>query len=137
TDKYTYIRQMQRAGKKTMMIGDGLNDAGALAESNTGIAIVENTLQFSPASDAIMHVTALPYLMQYLHASKKAHQLIVIVFVISLLYNILGLYFAVTAQLIPLIAAMLMPISTVTIVLSTLVGSTLIYNRLLKKIPTP
>ncbi|MGC5230924.1 hypothetical protein, partial [Klebsiella pneumoniae] len=72
-----------------------------------------------------------------LHASKKAHQLIVIVFVISLLYNILGLYFAVTAQLIPLIAAMLMPISTVTIVLSSLVGSTLIYNRLLKKIPTP
>ncbi|MFX5926236.1 hypothetical protein ABTE83_20025, partial [Acinetobacter baumannii] len=67
----------------------------------------------------------------------KAHQLIVIVFVISLLYNILGLYFAVTAQLIPLIAAMLMPISTVTIVLSSLVGSTLIYNRLLKKIPTP
>ncbi|MFM9709711.1 hypothetical protein, partial [Streptomyces galilaeus] len=86
-------------------------------------AIVENTLQFSPASDAIMHVTSLPYLMQYLRASKKAHQLIVIVFIISLLYNILGLYFAVTAKLIPLIAALLMPISTLTIVLSTLVGS--------------
>lgn len=137
TDKYTYIRHMQMGGKKTMMIGDGLNDAGALAESNTGIAIVENTLQFSPASDAIMHVTSLPYLMQYLRASKKAHQLIVIVFIISLLYNILGLYFAVTAKLIPLIAALLMPISTLTIVLSTLVGSTLIYNRLLKQIPTP
>jgi Cu+-exporting ATPase len=134
-DKYQYIHAMQMEGKKTMMIGDGLNDAGALAESNTGIAVVENTLQFSPASDAILHVSALPYLIQYLIAAKKAHYLIVLVFIISILYNILGLYFAVTAQLVPVIAAMLMPLSTVTIVLFTLIGSTFIYNRLLKQIP--
>jgi P-type Cu+ transporter len=134
-DKYEYVRKAQLCGNKVMMLGDGLNDAGALAESNTGIAVVENTLQFSPSSDAIIEASSLPYLYNFLLASKYTQILIYIVFALSLVYNIGGLYFAITAQLAPIIAAILMPASTVTIVLGTLIGSMIINDRFLKQIP--
>src|SRR6185436_3720541 len=51
-DKLNFIKQLQQEGEKVMMIGDGLNDAGALKQSNIGIAVTEYTNNFTPASDA-------------------------------------------------------------------------------------
>jgi Cu+-exporting ATPase len=99
-----------------------------------GIAVVDNTIQFSPASDAIMLSDQLPLLDQYLKAAKWSKNLIKTTFVISTLYNAVGLYFSVTAQMSPLVAAILMPSSTFTIVISTMLGAALIEKFCFKPI---
>jgi Cu+-exporting ATPase len=98
------------------MLGDGLNDAGALRQSNVGIAVTENTSQFTPASDAILdsgHVGQLDAFISYARSGRKV---VLASFIISILYNFIGLGFAVQALLSPMIAAILMPVSSITIV---------------------
>ncbi len=115
-DKLTFIENLQKQGKHVLMIGDGLNDAGALAQSNFGIAISENTNVFSPACDAILDAKQFSKLPYFLHLAKQTVRIIKASFVLSFLYNIIGMYFAVTGQLSPIIAAILMPLSSISVV---------------------
>ncbi len=103
------------------MIGDGLNDAGALAQSDVGIAISENVNVFSPACDGILDATYFKELPQFLALSKKGIHVIKYAFVFSLFYNLIGLGFAVTGYLKPVVAAILMPLSSISIVIFTTV----------------
>jgi Cu+-exporting ATPase len=114
--KLQYIAQMQLEGKNVMMVGDGLNDAGALAQSNVGISISENVNVFSPACDGIMDATQFEKIHFLLRYSKNAMKTIYMSFGLSLLYNLVGLSFAVTGALDPIVAAIIMPLSTITIV---------------------
>ena len=129
-DKLAYIDMLQNEGKKVMMIGDGLNDAGALAQSDVGISLSENINVFSPACDAILDATKFKNIAIYLQQSKKAIQIIKYSFVLSLCYNAVGLYFAVTGQLEPVIAAILMPLSSITIVVFTTIMTNLLGKKL-------
>ena len=114
--KLDFIKSLQEKGYNVMMVGDGLNDAGALAQSDVGIAVSENVNVFSPACDAILDAENFSKLTNYLKLSKKAIKVIKMSFILSILYNIVGLSFAVTGHLAPLVAAIIMPLSTVTIV---------------------
>ena len=114
--KLQYIAQMQLEGKNVMMVGDGLNDAGALSQSNVGISISENVNVFSPACDGIMDATQFEKIHFLLRYSKNAMITIYMSFGLSLLYNLVGLSFAVTGALDPIVAAIIMPLSTITIV---------------------
>lgn len=114
--KLEFIRQLQEQGRNVMMVGDGLNDAGALAQSNVGISISENVNVFSPACDGILEATEFQKLHYFLKLSKKAMTTIKMSFGLSLLYNLIGLSFAITGNLEPLVAAIIMPLSTITIV---------------------
>ena len=129
-DKLNYIKSLQQQGKKTMMLGDGLNDAGALAQSEVGIAISENVNVFSPACDAILDASRFGDLLKFIKASKSGMKVIKISMLLSFLYNLVGLYFAVTGQLSPIIAAILMPLSSISIIVFTTVCTNIIGRRI-------
>ncbi|QNK61889.1 heavy metal translocating P-type ATPase metal-binding domain-containing protein [Pedobacter sp. PAMC26386] len=117
--KLDYILRLQETGAKVMMLGDGLNDAGALKQSNLGIAVTDDINNFSPGCDAILDGAAFKKIPQFIQQAKDAVKVIHMSFAISLLYNVVGLFFAVQGLLSPLMAAILMPVSTITIILFT------------------
>jgi Cu+-exporting ATPase len=115
-DKLEYIRALKAAGKRVLMIGDGLNDAGALRESDCGISIADDIYHFSPACDAILESGQFRYLPDFLRFSRKSMRIVFISMGLSFLYNVVGLSFAITGNLSPVVSAILMPLSSVTIV---------------------
>ncbi len=123
--KLDFIAQQQKKGAKVLMIGDGLNDAGALKQSHAGIAITDNINNFTPGSDAILDAASLQLLPSFLNFSKSAVKVVHLSFIISIAYNLIGVGFAMTGQLSPLVAAILMPLSTITIVSFTSIATRL------------
>jgi len=118
-DKLKAIKVMQSKGQNVMMVGDGLNDAGALQQSNVGVAVSEDISNFSPACDAIMHAGTFHRLGAIIDLAKGSKRVIYASFFLSLAYNIVGLSIAVAGWLTPLVAAILMPLSSVSIVVLT------------------
>ena len=129
-DKLDVIANLQKENKKVAMIGDGLNDAGALAQSDVGIALSENINVFSPACDGILDASEFNKIGTYIKASKKAIKIIKYSFILSLCYNVVGLYFATTGQLEPIIAAIFMPLSSISIVVFTTISTNLLGNKI-------
>lgn len=121
-EKLAFIQQLQATGKRVMMIGDGLNDAGALKQADVGIAITEDTIQFTPSSDAILEASSLIQLSQFLRYARFSMRLIRLSFLISLVYNAIGLSFALSGNLSPVVAAILMPISSATMLTIATLG---------------
>jgi len=115
-EKLEYIKNLKKQGKNVMMIGDGLNDAGALNEANVGISVADDIYHFSPACDAILEAEKFKSLNKFIHFTKTSINVVKVSLAISFLYNIIGLYFAVTGQLSPVIAAILMPASSISVV---------------------
>lgn len=114
-EKLEIIKQLKEK-EKVMMIGDGLNDAGALKTSDLGIVITENTNNFTPASDGIIEAKSLHKLSQFFSFSHSVTFIIKLSLLLSLFYNFVGITFAAKALLSPIIAAILMPISSVSVV---------------------
>ncbi len=115
-DKLAYIQALKEDGKKILMMGDGLNDAGALKVSDVGISIADDIYHFSPACDAILEASKFQDLKRFLNISKKGMWVVKLSFLLSFAYNLVGLYFAVQGLLSPIVAALLMPISSISVV---------------------
>jgi Cu+-exporting ATPase len=128
-NKLDYILKLQNNGKKVIMVGDGLNDAGALKQSNCGISIVQNYFSFSPACDGILEAKNLYRFSSFIKSSVAAKKLIKLTFVFSIFYNIIGLSFAVSGNLQPAIAAILMPASSISIILISYFGTKAIEKK--------
>ncbi len=128
-DKLNFVKQLRDEGKTVLMIGDGLNDAGALAQSDVGISISDDINNFSPACDAILESGSFNRLAEFINFAKLSKKVIIASFILSLVYNVAGLYFAVQGTLSPVIAAILMPISSITAVAFTTFSTTLIAKK--------
>jgi P-type Cu+ transporter len=129
-DKLEAIKEIQVSDRKVIMLGDGLNDAGALRQSTVGIAVAEDVSLFSPASDAILKASELVNLDKLISLARQGRKVIIASFVLSLLYNVVGISLAVAGMLTPLVAAILMPLSSISVVVFT----TSIISLLSKKI---
>lgn len=132
-DKLNFIKHLQKHNKKVLMIGDGLNDAGALKQSNVGIAISDDTNNFSPACDAVLSGKNFTLLKELVNYCRRQKTIVFASFVLSILYNIVGLSIAVQGDMEPVIAAILMPLSSISIVLLT-TGMSSFYELKLKKL---
>ena len=129
-DKLRFIRELQQRGHKVMMVGDGLNDAGALKQADVGVAVVDQTGAFSPASDVILDAAELTRLARVLEFSRSAGRVVRTGFVISAIYNLIGVSIAATGLLQPMVCAILMPISSASVVFFSCSATTWTARRL-------
>lgn len=128
-DKLDFVAKLQERKQKVLMVGDGLNDSGAFAQSDVGLAVSEDINVFSPACDIIIDASSFSKIPNLLKLSKQSMSVIKYAFVLSFFYNIIGLYFAITGQLSPVVAAILMPLSSISIVIFTTVATNLIGKK--------
>ena len=136
TDKSAFVKRLQGEGHRVMMVGDGLNDAGALAQSDVGMTVSESSAALTPASDAILDARSLDHLPIALQLTRKARRIVMASLVLSLMYNVTGVSFAVAGKLTPLIAAILMPLSSVTVVGFVTLATMWSAHRLWKENPS-
>ncbi|WP_346862189.1 heavy metal translocating P-type ATPase metal-binding domain-containing protein [uncultured Draconibacterium sp.] len=115
-DKADFIKILQNRGNTILMTGDGLNDAGALMQSDVALTIADKVYHFSPASDAVLEAGQFNRLANFIRFTKTSLNIVKLSFTISFFYNIIGIAFAITGNLSPVVAAILMPISSVSVV---------------------
>jgi Cu+-exporting ATPase len=118
-DKLKAIQELQLQGNRVLMVGDGLNDAGALKQADVGVSVSDDVNNFSPACDGILDGKAFGTLSGILRTAVFSRRIILGSFALALVYNIIGCWFAVQGALSPVMAAILMPLSTVTIIAFT------------------
>lgn len=129
-DKLSYVKNLQKQQLNVLMIGDGLNDAGALKQANCGIAISDEAARFTPACDAILDGKSIYKLPAFLAYARSAKKIVQAGFILSILYNVVGVSFAVQGLLSPLVAAILMPASSISIVLVATLFSNMVARKL-------
>ncbi len=115
-DKADFIQQLQKQGETILMTGDGLNDAGALMQADVALTIADKVYHFAPASDAVLEAGKFQRLGRFIRFTKTSLNIVKLSFTISFFYNIIGIGFAITGNLSPIVAAILMPISSVSVV---------------------
>lgn len=116
SQKREHVASLRAAGEHVLMIGDGLNDAGAFEAADIGVAVSDDTACLVPACDVVVAGAQLATLPQVIVYARRARRTIIICFVISLFYNAIGLSLALAGLLSPLVAAILMPVSSLTVV---------------------
>jgi len=132
-EKLSYVNYLQEQGGNVMMVGDGLNDAGALAQSNVGVSVSENVNVFTPASDAILDARMFESLKSFLKYSKKSVKTIKLSYILALSYNVIGISVSIMNKMSPLVAAILMPISTISIISFVTIMSNYYAKKIIKK----
>ncbi len=118
-EKLAAIRQSRVPGRAVVMIGDGANDAAALAAADVGVAVrggAEVSLQAAPVFIGSGKLSSIVKLLQ---GAQRTTQLIYLSFAISLSYNVVSVVLAMCGWISPLVAAVLMPISSVSVLAVT------------------
>lgn len=134
-DKLQHVKSLQGDQHQVMMVGDGLNDSVALQQSNVGLAIIHDNTQFSPSSDAILAASEINQLPSFIKYCKSGISVVKGSFIFSSMYNAFGLSFAVQGLFSPVFAAILMPISSITVVLFSVLLTNLKAKQILNKYP--
>ena len=128
--KLHFIKDLQANGAIVMMIGDGLNDAGALQQADVGLVISEDNNNFSPSCDGVLSATIFNQFTSFIEYIQSSRKVIYMSYGFALLYNIVGLNYAVQGNLSPVIAAILMPLSSISIIILGVMGSWILSKKI-------
>lgn len=108
--------------KGSIFVGDGLNDAGALSSADIGIAVQGSAEQSLKVSDIYFLKNNLSSILEFLKHGKITNSTIKTNTIISVIYNVSAGVLALMGYINPLLAAVLMPTSSVVLLLSSLIG---------------
>lgn len=128
-DKMNFVSSLQIRNQSVLMVGDGLNDAGALQKADVGVALTDDVAAFAPACDALLDGAQLANLDAFLRFCKSTVRVVLLSFGFSFLYNLAALGIAFRGALSPIAAAILMPLSSITVVVLATASVHLIAQR--------
>jgi heavy metal translocating P-type ATPase len=126
-DKVAIVKGLQETGYRVGMVGDGINDAAALAQADVGFALCTGASLLREASDIALLTDDLSKILQALDLSKIATKITRQNLLFAYCYNTLAIPLAVIGVLNPLIAVLAMFGSSLTVI-----GNTLRISRTLK-----
>jgi len=118
--KVAIVQQLQRDGKKVTMVGDGINDAPALAAADVGISIARGTDIAKSAADVVLLQGDLTGIVRAIRISRSTMRVIRQNLMFSLFYNALAIPLAVIGYLAPWMACTAMALSSVTVICNAL-----------------
>jgi len=119
-DKIARIEALQRGGARVLMVGDGLNDAPALAAAHASLSPATAAHVSQAAADALFLGRSLTPVLAVLKAGRRARRLMLQNLWFSGAYNLLAVPLAAIGLLTPLIAALAMSGSSVAVTLNAL-----------------
>ncbi|WP_445811385.1 HAD-IC family P-type ATPase, partial [Yoonia sp.] len=119
-DKIHYIEALSRAGAKVLMVGDGLNDTGALSAAYASLSPATAADASRAASDIVLLNDSLAPLIELPLVARAAKKRIVENFAISAAYNVIAIPIAVAGFATPLLAAIAMSTSSITVLVNAL-----------------
>ncbi len=114
--KLEIIRNSTKEMSPVVMVGDGVNDSAALAWATVGIAVHGGAEASLAAAPVYFGKPGLAPLVSLIQASRSTCQTIRVNFLISISYNVVGVGLAMTGMVNPLVAALLMPLSSITVI---------------------